>query len=236
VSSGAFSAAQIVQAYEEGRDRHPLDRALVLLSAAAPGTRWDELAALTVGRRDARLLQLRERLFGARLRFVAACPSCGEKVEAEADTRVLRGDDPVAPDARELRVGSTTLRYRLPDSRDLAAVLRLPDDEAAAELLRRCVIQGSGEPAKELLDLLDRAIAEADAQAEIAFALSCPECAHRWEELLDPLTFLWTEIEAEAHRLLREVHALASAYGWGEAEILGLSATRRRAYLEMVGA
>jgi hypothetical protein len=33
-----------------------------------------------------------------------------------------------------------------------------------------------------------------------------------------------------------DVHALASAYGWSEREILALSDTRRRLYLEMVSA
>jgi len=37
-------------------------------------------------------------------------------------------------------------------------------------------------------------------------------------------------------RLLVEVHALASAYGWSEQEILSLSDARRRLYLEMVQA
>jgi hypothetical protein len=36
-------------------------------------------------------------------------------------------------------------------------------------------------------------------------------------------------------RLLREVHTLALAYGWREADILNMSARRRRFYLEMAG-
>jgi hypothetical protein len=35
--------------------------------------------------------------------------------------------------------------------------------------------------------------------------------------------------------LLTEVHRLAQAYGWREAEILALSEARRHAYLELVG-
>ena len=53
--------------------------------------------------------------------------------------------------------------------------------------------------------------------------------------LFDILSFFWGEIQICARRLLREVHALASAYGWTESEILSLSTTRRHAYLEMVG-
>jgi hypothetical protein len=35
---------------------------------------------------------------------------------------------------------------------------------------------------------------------------------------------------------LRDVHELASAYGWRESEILALSPQRRQAYLELVRA
>ena len=44
------------------------------------------------------------------------------------------------------------------------------------------------------------------------------------------------ELATQAKRLLREVHFLARAYGWREADILAMSARRRQAYLEMVGA
>jgi hypothetical protein len=47
---------------------------------------------------------------------------------------------------------------------------------------------------------------------------------------------LWAEIEVRAKRLLLEVHLLATAYGWSEAEILSLNAQRREFYLEMVRA
>jgi hypothetical protein len=49
------------------------------------------------------------------------------------------------------------------------------------------------------------------------------------------VTFFWSEISAEARRLLLEVHNLASAYGWSESDILSMSALRRRYYLEMIG-
>jgi hypothetical protein len=46
--------------------------------------------------------------------------------------------------------------------------------------------------------------------------------------------FLWAEIEARARRLLREVHILATAYGWTEAEVLSLGENRRARYVERV--
>jgi len=72
-----------------------------------------------------------------------------------------------------------------------------------------------------------------DPQADLQLAMVCPQCAHRWTTTFDIASFFWTELNAWALRLLREVHTLASVYGWSEAEILDLSPTRRKAYLEM---
>jgi hypothetical protein len=49
------------------------------------------------------------------------------------------------------------------------------------------------------------------------------------------VTFFWKEIAAHAKRLLREVHILAAAYKWREADILAMNPNRRQYYLEMVG-
>jgi hypothetical protein len=47
-------------------------------------------------------------------------------------------------------------------------------------------------------------------------------------------SFVWTEFSVWAQKRLEEVHLLASAYGWSEAEILELSPVRRRYYVEAV--
>ena len=77
-------------------------------------------------------------------------------------------------------------------------------------------------------------MAEADPQADIQLALSCPACGHQWLSTFDIVSFFWSEINAWAYRILREVHILASAYGWREADILAMSPYRRQLYLEMV--
>jgi hypothetical protein len=52
--------------------------------------------------------------------------------------------------------------------------------------------------------------------------------------LFDIVSFFWTELSAQAKRLLREVHTLARGYGWREADILAMSARRRQLYLDLV--
>src|SRR5215213_21668 len=86
-----LSAYDLLKVWEVGEDLHPLDRALTLLAVACPELTWDELAALSVGQRDARLLALREQTSGSRLNGFAECPRCAERLEfdvAVADVRM----------------------------------------------------------------------------------------------------------------------------------------------------
>ena len=68
----------------------------------------------------------------------------------------------------------------------------------------------------------------------LELALSCPSCRHQWQATFDIVSFFWSEINAWAHRSLQEVHTLALAYGWREADILAMSPWRRQFYLKMV--
>ena len=111
-------------------------------------------------------------------------------------------------------------------------------------LLARCIqtaIRGNSNfsvsslPDEVVKTVIDR-MADADPQADVQIALTCPVCQHRWSMVFDILSYLWNEIDDWAQRLLREVYALASAFGWSERDILGMSARRRHLYLEMIGA
>jgi len=88
----------------------------------------------------------------------------------------------------------------------------------------------------EVIEAVSAAMAEADPLADIEISISCPSCRHGWQAAFDIVSFLWNEIESWVWRIMSDVHALASAYGWRERDVLELSPTRRQFYLEMVGA
>ena len=52
---------------------------------------------------------------------------------------------------------------------------------------------------------------------------------------LDITAYLWSEVEDWAKRLLIEIHTLASAYGWREAELLALEPAQREAEPDLDG-
>ena len=77
-------------------------------------------------------------------------------------------------------------------------------------------------------------MAQADPLAEVLADVACPACGTAFVADLDLGSFVWTEVRARAQSLLRQVDALARAYGWTEPEVLALDERRRGAYLELV--
>ena len=239
------SAAQLIGAWEAGVSRHSVDRALTLLAAAYPEMTFAELAALSVGRRDACLLELRESLFGPALDCYAECPRCQTRLEFRADVRELlaRTQENHDPLRRELVCGDVRLRFRAPDSADLAAISRCADAVAARSLLlERCVLEATrgdtplviGEISVQALDELSSELGASEKYADISFVVECTACAHSWDLVFDIASFLWSEVSSLAKRYLHEVHMLAWAYGWREKDILAMSPARRRFYLDRV--
>jgi len=217
---------------------------MAMLSAGCPEAPHDQLEALSIGERDALLLQLRELTLGGTLEGFARCPSCVEPLEfAMAASELQGGEAGLAP--LELETDGFRVEFRLPDSRDVAAAAAMPDLlMARGELASRCIMQltrngavaQAGELPEFVIASMGERMAECDPRAEVLLSLSCPSCRHAWQELFDIASFFWAELAAEARRVLWQVHALARAYGWRESDILALSARRRSAYLEMVGA
>lgn len=238
----ALSAERLLEVWEGGFAQTLTERALALIALALPETPFEALADLTIGARDARLLTLRQQLWGPRMEAVVPCPRCGERLELALDTREMLLCARAEP-AGEIRadVDGNTVSLRLPTSRDF---LEIAGEQEAASFLERCVVVGNGSEgsldlsklSSEALAAISQALVDADPLAEIQLALACPACEHRWTAVFDIVSFLWTEIEAWAWRILGDVHTLARAYGWSEREILALSPTRRQFYLDMVGA
>jgi len=238
----APSAAEMLQAWERGEAEPMAARALRLLALADTGMDRERLAALSIGCRDALLLELRMRLFGTDVVGGSACPHCGLEVEAvfRADAMLAAGTDDIATE-HAIEIDGATVRFRLPDSRDLLALTTDSDADPRRSLLERCVlaVERDGDCAQAstlsdaLADAVERAMAIADQQADIELAFTCPACTHGWDATFDIARYLWREIRAWAHRTLRDVHALARAYHWRETDILALSARRRQIYLEL---
>jgi len=244
----SITAAELLNVWEDGRSRTSSRRALMLLSAMYPGTSQAALAWLSIGRRDAELLRLREALWGPRMAAIANCPLCRERLELTVDIRDLlaTSDETNGTEVSEISFtqGDCNVVFRVPTSEDVIAAEDAEDVDAARWLiLDRCLVSAEQAGAcvsalqlpAEVVGGIGESMAQADPLADIQLKIDCPSCQHRWRAAFDIVSFLWTEIDSWARRVLLEVHTLARAYGWFETEILAMSAARRQFYLEMVG-
>lgn len=240
-----LSASDLLLLWERAATQHPIDRSLTILAATDDLSSPRELARLPCGERDARLLSAYAHSFGNQLEGQGACPSCGEMAEFVLDVRSLLAAHRPLASAETFILASAAYQvsYRLPNSFDLAEITALTQVvEARRLLLERCIQQvRCGDAILAWHDLpvttIDALITQMETQDPlglIALDLSCPFCTNDWQLVFDISTFLWLKIDSNARRLLREVHTLALAYGWREADILALSPARRRSYLAMV--
>jgi hypothetical protein len=247
---GSLPAAELLDVWERGCETPEPERALALLEASAVGASRDELAQLTVGARNTRLLTLRERLFGADITAVADCPACGNPAEMALDVGRLRvtrqseqEDELPTPAVEHLTIDGYEIAFRLPNGVDLGELPPMASvDRRREALLGRCIlhaqVDGMPVPAAELpeslIGALETRMDELDPNADVRLSLRCPLCSEEWVAGFAIADFLWADIDHWAWRTLGEVHALAQAYGWSEDEILTMSPVRRQRYLELV--
>ena len=247
----ALSTSDILCAWEEGQQKHPVDRGVLLLTLALPSFSPAMLSSLTIGQRNRQLLLLRQKTLGTLAKCSVQCPRCDEKLEFTLDLGAVlpaKVEAPVEPSElsehiHTLSVDAFTLNFRIPTSADLASIVGSVDVQEGSHLLiERCVVRATQDEQavtveslpENVLQELAEAVIEHDPLAEMECALVCPACQQHWTTLFDIVSFFWTELDALAKRLLRDVHTIASAYGWRESDILALSAARRQYYLELI--
>ena len=165
---------------------------------------------LPVGVTDRLLLEVHERVLGRPLEHHVSCPACG----AVSTLRLSRADvGEHHPRSAWCGPGSGA---REPTYDDLRAADGDPD-----VLLGRCRT-GDGEPAPTLDDL-------AAIEGSLAGPLrsACVDCGEALEADVDVLGLVLTALGALRADVDREVHLLASGYGWDLATIEALPDERR---------
>ena len=168
--------------------------------------------------------------------MTGACSACGSPFDfsiSPADLPMPQ-ETAVEQDWFEVETSSGPVLVRAPLCSDQIAIAGLPDPERA--LLERCVAPARMEEkfrfefAESDLAAIDAAMTALSPSLPFGAAVACPECGRTSE--LPVCTSDWLGQLDEGP--LQDVHDIASAYGWGEGEILALSRQRRKAYLRLI--
>lgn len=215
-----------------------LAQAVATLGGRPVGTR--ELASLCVADRQLLMLRLGELLDGNRVWLTGCCEAC----RSPFDFSLARSAIPVTPAGAGYPLASATVRgrdvtLRMPTGADQEQLAGLDDRAALETLLRLCLVSVDGQapdPAfiaglgAEEIALLEQAVEGTAPAVATRLVAACPECGTEQTLRFDPYAFRRLSVDT----LLREVHLLASAYHWSEAEILALPTERRRRYLRLI--
>jgi hypothetical protein len=228
----ALTDSSLLDIWERGQGRGPVERALLLLAAALPALEDDVRTEISIGERDAAVLRLRHATFGSHLPGEMSCPACNGQLEFQLEAENLLSGLPARTEREFTSAGG--LRFRLPNSRDLLTVAHCENAaEAARKLLQRCCLNPRTEEdwSPALLAEVEGLLTRFEDAADIELQFNCASCGHAWADHLDVCGYFWEELKQRAERLLDDVHRLARAYAWDEQRILALSDARRAAYL-----
>jgi hypothetical protein len=200
----------------------------------------DGSAALSqpLGRHHQRLLALHRSWVGSVLDALVTCRHCGVDNEFPVPVaEVLALPAPGPEHVVDVTVAGAGTTFRLPTVEDLSTTSGAAyADAVRAVAARTCLIR----PVPTLDDAEVRTLAaaweDADPAAAISVDFPCVSCDAALSAAVDPAEFVARDLDRQVERLLGDVHAIASAYGWSEDAILSLPEGRRRRYLGLVDA
>jgi hypothetical protein len=120
--------------------------------------------------------------------------------------------------------------FRLPTVRDQADVLGAAD--GAQRLIQICI--EPADPPARLRGRIERAMERLAPELSREVEGACPACGGRVAGTIHVPFLVMEDLRRAAAGVHDEVHRIASAYGWSEAEILALPRMRRRQYADRI--
>ena len=198
------------------------------------------ISGLCVADRQYLMLRLGAMINGEQMWLKVACADCDDFFDMD----VRRCDLPFK-EAGEgfplgtLHLGEYTLTLRTPTGADQQQYATLSDEQALQQLLRRCITSVNAEPpsdefiqglAQSDIEAIDELLDEISPAVCTRLLVTCPECGLEQQAELDHYALDYLN----KYYFYDEVHTLASYYHWSEAEILGLTHSKRHLYIEMI--
>jgi hypothetical protein len=242
----------------------PFERDSALLASYVLGPEGvpltpSQVRELSIGDRETLLLWLRRSMLGNTIQCVLRCPACSEKMELQLNVDELTLERELDPqfhyeDVVQLDDERLLVTFHIPTGADLEEAIRVASgvpEKAVVALAQRCVeevLRNTDDPAapqvptspddwpQSLFPEISARIEKLDPQAELKIDLACPACGHHFEDFIDAGGLLLQELTARQRLRYREVHQLAKAYHWSEADILRMSPRKRQLYLDLLAA
>ena len=203
------------------------------------GAPWRSAAELTASDRDRLLAAIYRLTYGPQVESTSRCGRCDSQFDLSFsldDLMAAIERTPAAGAVERLPDGTFRtgggVRFRLPTGQDELAVATLPAGEAARTLLDRSVIEAP--PTIDALAAVEELIEEVASVIDLDLDTRCPECGAAQAVHFDVQYYLLRMLEQERNQIAREIHRIASSYGWSLGETLGLGRSERRFFVELI--
>ena len=195
-------------------------------------------ADLVAADRDRLLAVVYKRAFGDRIESTLICARCREPFDLHFSLdRLIDSVSEAKSDVgwRVLEDGrfevANGVTFRLPTGKDELVGDALSPAEAESLLQSRCIVEGIwSENHVGFQELLEQVAPLID----LELGAQCPECNHAQAVEFDIQTYVLGSIVAERRRLLTEINRIAKAYSWSLEEILSLSRSDRRQFVQLI--
>jgi hypothetical protein len=197
----------------------------------------DLLRSLKSGSREWLLQQAATLVRPETIWFESCCTHCDEPYDVAVDLEAAARHEP-AHDTPWVEV-ETSLGPRTFDvptgCHEEALAMRSDVADTRRALVALCGRGDNAEQESSLfnehdLNRIDAAIETASPDVADESVTVCPACGAETRARIDPLTFAFPGDES----VLREVHLLATAYGWSQQTILEMPSSRRSRYAAMI--
>ena len=204
-----------------------------------------DLVKLPACDRDRLLAAIYSRIYGGRVDSSTICAACHEAFDLNFKLADLMDTLAASTDAEHIQAqpdGSYLLPggvcFRLPTAEDELAVASMSGKDAETRLLERCLpapdVREGETDGEDFLTNIQSAMEALAPLADTELDARCPECSHLQQVHFDLQHYLLQALCNDRSQLMRDLHMLASAYGWGVNEILGLARSQRKLLVAMV--
>lgn len=212
----------------------------LLISDAGGALHGRDAWSLTLADRDRLVAELYRWCFGSRMVGRLQCEQCGEPFDVDFSLDDLLQD--VEQTVREAFGSGVRLdesgvfqlpggeRFRAPRMGDERAILGEGAERAHDRLLEACADGQSGKLSDAALSALESVAPVLDFELPVA----CAHCQVEQRARFDVVDYFLAALRTERAILVREVHCLATAYGWPHKDILDLPRSVRREYVALV--
>jgi len=204
-----------------------------------------DLVKLPACDRDLLLAVIYNRIYGSRIDSSTTCVACDEVFDLNFKLANLMDTLASSINTEHIQAqpdGSYLLPegicFRLPTAEDELAVAGMSREDAEIRLLELCLLApGVREleaDGKDFLANIQSAMVALAPLVDTELDAKCPECSHLQKVHFDLQHFLLKALCNDRNQLMRDLHMLASAYGWGLNEILSLARSQRKSLVAMV--